>query len=172
MANTSPTVPKANGKRSSEPTGARHTSLRNASDTRVWSIQDSETLYQVRDWGHPYFSVNEKGHVEVTPDPSSTNAINLYELVLDMRARGIELPLLVRFSDILAHRIRRIHEAFHHAMKEYEYQGSYRGVFPIKVNQQRHVVEEIVEAGRPWNFGLEVGSKPELLIALAQMKDE
>ena len=87
-------------------------------------MQDSETLYQVRDWGHPYFSVNEKGHVEVTPDPSSPNAINLYELVLDMRARGIELPLLVRFSDILAHRIRRIHEAFGRAMKEYEYSNT------------------------------------------------
>jgi arginine decarboxylase len=172
MANSSHTIPKASGKRTSEPVTNARTSLRNSSDSKVWTVQDSETLYQVRDWGHPYFSVNDKGHVEVTPDPSSPNSINLYELVLDMKARGIELPLLVRFSDILAHRIRRIHEAFGRAMKEYEYQGSYRGVFPIKVNQQRHVVEEVVEAGRPWNFGLEVGSKPELLIALASMKEE
>ncbi len=177
MANSSsPSPSKANGKASAKRSGAPppRVSARQqpSAEPKVWTVQDSEALYQVRDWGHPYFSVNEKGHVEVTPDPSSPNAINLYELTLDMRARGIELPLLVRFSDILAHRIRRIHEAFGRAMKEYEYQGSYRGVFPIKVNQQRHVVEEVVEAGRPWNFGLEVGSKPELLIALASMKGE
>jgi arginine decarboxylase len=169
-------VSKENGKPSSKRSGSPpprvSTRQLQSSEPKAWTVQDSEALYQVRDWGHPYFSVNEKGHVEVTPDPSSSNAINLYELSLDMRARGIELPLLVRFSDILAHRIRRIHEAFGRAMKEYEYQGSYRGVFPIKVNQQRHVVEEVVEAGRPWNFGLEVGSKPELLIALASMKGE
>ena len=178
MANSSsPALSKANGKpnANAKRSGApppRVSSRQANMESREWTVQDSEALYQVRDWGHPYFSVNEKGHVEVTPDPASPNAINLYELVLDMRARGIELPLLVRFSDILAHRIRRIHEAFGRAMKEYEYQGNYRGVFPVKVNQQRHVVEEVVEAGRMWNFGLEVGSKPELLIALASMKGE
>jgi len=129
MANSSsPSLPKANGKASTKRSGAPppRVSTRHQSngEEKVWTVQDSEALYQVRDWGHPYFSVNEKGHVEVTPDPSSPNAINLYELTLDMRARGIELPLLVRFSDILAHRIRRIHEAFARAMKEYEYQGS------------------------------------------------
>jgi arginine decarboxylase len=138
----------------------------------AWGVKDSTALYQVRDWGNPYFSVNAKGHVVVTPNPDSENSVNLYELTLDLRARGIELPILVRFSDILAHRIKRIHESFQRAITEYEYGASYRGVFPVKVNQQRHVVDEVVEQGRPYKFGLEVGSKPELLIALASMKYE
>jgi arginine decarboxylase len=138
-----------------------------------WAVEDSATMYQIRDWGFPYFRVNEKGHVEVTPDPEAEQQrIDLYELALDLKARGLELPILVRFTGILAHRIKRIHEAFARAIAEYEYEGSYRGVYPIKVNQQRHIVEEVVEQGRPYHFGLEVGSKPELLIALAAMKRE
>lgn len=138
----------------------------------VWSVRDSEQLYQVRAWGYPYFSVNDAGHVSVQPDPSTPHSIDLYELTQDLRARGLQLPILIRFSDILAHRIQRIHEAFARAIQENEYTGSYRGVYPIKVNQQRHVVDEVVELGRPWQFGLEVGSKPELLIALSAMKNE
>ena len=88
-------------------------------DTGAWGVKDSTALYQVRDWGNPYFSVNAKGHVVVTPNPDSENTVNLYELTLDLRARGIELPILVRFSDILAHRIKRIHEAFERAIAEY-----------------------------------------------------
>ncbi|HEX3596748.1 MAG TPA: biosynthetic arginine decarboxylase [Polyangiaceae bacterium] len=136
-----------------------------------WDIEQSADLYQIRGWGEPYFSINEKGHVEVRPDPDVDRAIDLYDLAQDLQARGIELPILVRFSEILAHRIRSINEAFGQAIEEYEYKGVYRGVYPVKVNQQRHIVEEIVEFGKQWSFGLEVGSKPELLIALAMMRD-
>ncbi|MBM4361388.1 MAG: biosynthetic arginine decarboxylase, partial [Deltaproteobacteria bacterium] len=136
-----------------------------------WTVEDSAELFQIRGWGAPYFSVNARGRVEVRPDPDSERAIDLYDLAMDLQARGIELPILVRFSEILAHRIRSINEAFTQAIEEYEYKGVYRGVFPVKVNQQRHIVEEVVEFGKPWGFGLEVGSKPELLIALAMMRD-
>lgn len=135
-----------------------------------WTTTDSESLYQVRAWGYPYFSVNDKGHIAVQPDPSVDHKIDLYELTQDLRARGLQLPILIRFSDILSHRIARIHEAFTRAIAENEYTGLYRGVYPIKVNQQRHVVDEVVEFGRASNLGLEVGSKPELLIALSSMK--
>jgi arginine decarboxylase len=138
----------------------------------AWSAQQSGELYQIRGWGSPYFSVNTRGHVEVRPDPRRETSISLYELTQDLTARGSALPLLIRFSDVLADRIRRLNEAFAQAITEYEYEGRYQGVFPVKVNQQRHVVEEVVEFGRPWSFGLEAGSKPELLIALAVMQDK
>lgn len=136
-----------------------------------WSIERAAQRYQTQGWGAPYFHVNARGHVEVTPDPERDARIDLYELARELKARGLELPLLVRFSDIVGHRIKRINDAFNKAIGEYEYQGTYRGVFPVKVNQQRHLVEEIVEVGRQWHFGLEAGSKPELLIALAAMSD-
>ncbi|MEB2310639.1 MAG: biosynthetic arginine decarboxylase [Sorangiineae bacterium] len=136
-----------------------------------WTTARAAVHYQVSGWGAPYFCVNERGQVEVHPDPTRDGAINLYELTQDLKARGIELPLLIRFSDIIAHRIRRINECFQKAIAEYEYGGTYRGVYPVKVNQQRHLVEEVVEYGRAWQFGLEAGSKPELLIALAAMQD-
>ncbi len=136
-----------------------------------WSCEKSAQLYQIGGWGDPYFSVVESGDVVVRPDPTREGSINLYELTEGLKARGLELPLLIRFSDIVGHRIRRLNECFQHAIKEHEYAGNYRGVFPVKVNQQRHLVEAIVEAGRPWQFGLEAGSKPELLIALAAMQE-
>jgi arginine decarboxylase len=138
----------------------------------VWTPAKSAALYQIHGWGTPYFSITSEGHVQVTPDPSRDRNINLYELVQHLEARGLDLPLLIRFSDVVAHRIKRINESFERAIKEYEYQGAYRGVFPVKVNQQRHLIEDVVEYGRPWQFGLEAGSKPELLIALAAMHDE
>jgi arginine decarboxylase len=137
----------------------------------VWLPEKSAQLYQVQGWGSDYFAVSDTGHVVVKPDPRHELPIDLYELVGDLTMRGIELPLLIRFSDIVADRIRRINECFRRAIGEYEYGGTYRGVYPVKVNQQRHLVEEVVEAGRPWQFGLEAGSKPELLIALAAMHD-
>ncbi len=136
-----------------------------------WSPERSAQRYQITGWGSPYFQVNARGQVEVTPNPDRQQCINLYDLTLELRARGLELPLLIRFSDIVGDRIRRLNEAFGKAITEYEYPGTYRGVFPVKVNQQRHLVEEIVRYGRAWNFGLEAGSKPELLIALAAMQD-
>jgi arginine decarboxylase len=138
---------------------------------QVWTPSRSAQLYQVQGWGAPYFSVSDRGHVLVTPDPDRDRTVNLYELAQDLKTRGLELPLLIRFSDIVAHRIRRINQCFQRAIAEYEYAGSYRGVFPVKVNQQRHLIEEIVEFGKPWQFGLEAGSKPELLIALASMPE-
>jgi arginine decarboxylase len=137
-----------------------------------WSVQKSAELYQIKGWGEPYFNINERGHVEVRPDPSENRGIDLYELTKQLGERGLDLPLLIRFPNILQDRIRQLNQCFQSAIREYGYEGTYRGVFPIKVNQQRHLVEEIVESGRPWRFGLEAGSKPELLIALAAMEDE
>lgn len=137
-----------------------------------WSVQKSAELYQIKGWGEPYFHINERGHVEVRPDPSENRGIDLYELTKQLGERGLDLPLLIRFPNILQDRIRQLNQCFQSAIREYGYEGTYRGVFPIKVNQQRHLVEEIVESGRPWRFGLEAGSKPELLIALAAMEDE
>ncbi|HET9955489.1 MAG TPA: biosynthetic arginine decarboxylase [Polyangiaceae bacterium] len=136
-----------------------------------WTLDRAAQRYQIHGWGAPYFQVNARGHVQVTPDPERQQHIDLYELTQELTARGLEAPLLVRFPDIVGDRIKRINEAFARAIAEYDYQGTYRGVFPVKVNQQRHLVEEIVEVGRKWNFGLEAGSKPELLIALACMSD-
>ncbi|HYP97020.1 MAG TPA: biosynthetic arginine decarboxylase, partial [Polyangiaceae bacterium] len=136
-----------------------------------WSTERSTQRYQIQGWGAPYFHVNSRGHVEVTPSPEQGKTINLFELTQDLKARGLELPLLIRFPDIVGHRIKLINEAFQKAIAEYEYAGVYRGVFPVKVNQQRHLVEEVVASGRPWNFGLEAGSKPELLITLAAMQE-
>lgn len=138
---------------------------------RPWTVEDSAELYNVEGWGEPYFRINADGHVEVRPDPRRDRAIDLYALTEELKARGLSLPLLIRFSDILADRIRLLNEAFARAIAEYDYPGEYRGVFPVKVNQQRHVVEEIVEYGRPWRYGLEAGSKPELLVALAANQD-
>lgn len=126
-------------------------------------------LYNVPAWGAGMFSVNAKGHVEVQPHPNGPS-IDLLDLVQDLQQRGVRTPLLMRFSDILAMRVRGLCSAFERAIKEYGYQGAYRGVYPIKVNQQRHVVEEIVEFGAAAGIGLEAGSKPELLIALAVLE--
>ncbi len=141
-------------------------------ESKTWSIQDSAQTYIIDGWGRPYFSINEKGHVEVHPDPTNPRAIDLFSLVEELKERDLELPLLVRFPNILQHRIQLLNEAFGKAIAEYGYGGAYRGVFPIKVNQQRHLVEEIVSAGKPWRYGLEAGSKPELLIALAAMDEQ
>ena len=132
-----------------------------------WTIQDSIDCYNIKNWGKDYFSVNDKGHVTVHPDKRADHAIDLKELVDQLQARGIALPILIRFTDILKHRLADIHDAFKAAIQEYEYQGKYSCVYPIKVNQQRHVVEEILDFGSAYNFGLEAGSKPELLAVLA-----
>src|SRR5262245_39205460 len=132
-----------------------------------WTIEDSVELYGVRNWGAGFFTVNDKGRVEVRPTANGASGIDLLDLVGDLERRGMRTPLLVRFSDILAARVRGMSEAFERAISEYGYRGRYRGVYPIKVNQQRHVVEEVVEFGAPFGVGLEAGSKPELPVALA-----
>jgi arginine decarboxylase len=132
-----------------------------------WKTHDALETYGVRLWGKGYFGINKAGHVTVHPNKRSDEAIDLKELVDQLQARGIQLPILLRFTDILRHRVGEIHEAFQQAIKEFDYGGAYCCVYPIKVNQQRHVVEEILDFGKPFHFGLEAGSKPELLAVLA-----
>jgi arginine decarboxylase len=134
---------------------------------RSWSLKDSAELYQVANWGAGFFDINERGHVQVTPRGPEGPAVDLYELLPSLQARGLRLPLLVRFSDIVSSRVKGLARSFAKAIADYSYEGRFRGVYPIKVNQQRHVVEEIVRYGAPHRIGLEAGSKPELLIALA-----
>lgn len=136
-----------------------------------WTIQDSEALYRIEGWGAPYFSINEAGHVTVSPMGDRGGCIDLYNLILDLKQRNLRVPILLRFSDILADRIERLNSAFAKAIARYNYNNVYRGVYPIKVNQQRQLVEELVQYGIPHHFGLEAGSKPELLIALACLQD-
>jgi arginine decarboxylase len=132
-----------------------------------WKIVDAVETYSIRNWGKGYFGVNKSGHVTVLPTKRPEESIDLKELVDQLQARGIQLPILLRFTDILRHRVGELHDAFRQAIREYEYQGEYCCVYPIKVNQQRHVVEEILDFGKPFHFGLEAGSKPELLAVLA-----
>ena len=134
---------------------------------RGWTVQDSLELYSVPSWGAGFFTINQAGHVAVRPRGDGGHEIDLLELVQDLERRGLRKPMLIRFSDILAARVEGIARGFEKAMAEYGYKGVYRGVYPIKVNQQRHVVEEIVQYGAPLRVGLEAGSKPELLVALA-----
>jgi arginine decarboxylase len=137
---------------------------------KTWTIQDSEELYRINGWGDPYFSINQAGHITVSPKGDRGGCIDLYDLVNDLQKRTLRLPLLLRFSDILADRIERLNACFAKAIARYNYNGIYRGVYPVKVNQQRQLVEELVSYGKPYQFGLEAGSKPELLIALATLK--
>src|SRR3954465_2499780 len=132
-----------------------------------WKTLDALETYGVRNWGKGYFAINKHGHVTVQPNKRPEESIDLKDLVDSLQERGIQLPILLRFTDILRHRVGEIHDAFKKAIDEYGYQGNYCCVYPIKVNQQRHVVEEILDFGKPYHFGLEAGSKPELLAVLA-----
>ena len=133
-----------------------------------WSIESARELYNIDGWGAGYFDINERGHVVVRPDRDRPDrALDLFDLARDLEEQGVALPVLLRFSDILQSRIESLSERFESAIKEFEYQGGYTSVYPIKVNQQRHVVEEIVQFGKPHGVGLECGSKPELQAVLA-----
>ncbi len=138
---------------------------------QAWTVADSSTLYGLDRWGEPYFSANARGHVLVQPRGDRGGSLDLVELVKELRGRDLNLPLLIRFDDILEDRLERLHGAFERAIAQYGYTSRYQGVFPIKCNQQRHVVEQLVESGRRWHFGLEAGSKAELLIALSLVSD-
>ena len=140
------------------------------SPTKSWTIEDSEKLYRIQGWGEPYFSINAAGHVTVSPKGDRGGSLDLFELVESLRQRNLGLPLLIRFSDILEDRIERLNACFAKAIARYKYPGTYQGVFPVKCNQQRHLVEDLVRFGQPYQFGLEAGSKPELMIALATLK--
>jgi arginine decarboxylase len=137
-----------------------------------WTVENSADLYGIRNWGGGYFDVSEKGEVVVRPGgPESAVAVSLMDIVSGLNDRGLTMPVLLRFEDILDARLRLINESFARAMQEAGYRGSYRGVYPIKVNQQQQVVEEIVTRGRRYHHGLEAGSKAELIAALAYMDD-
>lgn len=132
-----------------------------------WSIDQAKALYNIEGWGANFFDVSEEGHVIVHPDPDHPELkVDLLELAHDLEEQGIALPVLLRFSDILKTRIRQLSERFENAMREFEYTGRYTTVYPIKVNQQRHVVEEIIRFGSEHGVGLECGSKPELQAVL------
>ncbi len=141
--------------------------LDGAVETRVWTPADSAKLYGISNWGQKYFSVNSAGHVAVHPNQRPEQSIDLKKLVDELRERDIQLPCLIRFTDILKHRVGKLHEVFAKAIADNDFKGDYRCVYPIKVNQQRHVVEEIHSFGKEYGFGLEAGSKPELLAVMA-----
>jgi arginine decarboxylase len=136
-----------------------------------WDVEAAIATYNVDAWGSNYFSVNSAGNVEARPLKEAGGSIDLLEVVQEARARGLGFPLVIRFQDLLRHRVETVNRAFQTAMEEFGYRNSYRGVFPIKVNQLREVIEEIVDAGAQFHFGLEAGSKPELIAALAMHKD-
>jgi arginine decarboxylase len=137
----------------------------------TWKIEESLDLYQVEAWGKGYFSINADGHVVIRPHMDANREIDLYEVVQGLKARDLHTPVVIRFSDILAHRLRHLAEAFGTAIAENEYRNRYAAVFPIKVNQQRLVVEEVYRYGKEFGFGLEVGSKPELLAVMSITED-
>lgn len=138
-----------------------------------WTIEDSEGLYGIKGWGEPYFSINAAGNVTVAPQGASKGIpLDLYELVESLQQRNVQLPLLIRFTDILADRLERLYACMNKAIARYNYGSKYQGVFPIKCNQHRHLIEDLVDYGKSCNLGLEAGSKPELIIALAALAAE
>jgi arginine decarboxylase len=134
---------------------------------RKWRIEDSEELYNINGWGNGYFSINEKGHVQVTPRKKDNHSIDLNDLMRELYLRDVSSPVLLRFPEILDNRIEKISNSFKTAAKEYDYQAQNYLIYPIKVNQMRQVVEEIVTYGKRFHIGLEAGSKPELHAVLA-----
>lgn len=136
-----------------------------------WDIEAAIATYNVDRWGGGYFTINPAGNVVAQPLQENGGSIDLLEVVNEARSRGLGFPLVVRFQDLLRHRVEAVNRAFQNAMTEFGYKNAYRGVFPIKVNQLREVIEEIVDAGAQFHFGLEAGSKPELVAALAMHKD-
>jgi len=135
-----------------------------------WSTEQSAEIYGINNWGADYFSVSGKGEVLVHPHGNGTG-VSLRKIVDGLTDRGFDMPVLLRFSDILDSRIKKLHESFGSAIRDFNYTGHYRGVYPIKVNQQQQVLEEITEFGATYHHGLEAGSKPELIAAMAYMQD-
>ena len=132
-----------------------------------WSIDAARTLYNIHRWGAKYYDINDAGHVVARPLQNAGATVDITDVIEEEKGRGLKFPLLIRFQDILRHRVEALNLAFRGAITEFNYKGKYRGVFPVKVNQLREVVEEILDAGKPYDFGLEVGSKPELFAGLA-----
>src|SRR5262245_37218753 len=136
-----------------------------------WDVDAAIATYNIDGWGGGYFTVNPTGNVVARPLQEGGGTIDILEVVNEARNRGLSFPLVIRFQDLLRHRVEAVNRAFKEAMAEFGYKNEYRGVFPIKVNQLREVIEEIVDAGQQFHFGLEAGSKPELVAALAMHQD-
>lgn len=138
-----------------------------------WNIEEAERVYGVSQWGGGYFRIGENGNVQVTPVPEDTSiSIDFQAVIDDIREEGVQFPVVVRFHDVLRSQVANLNTIFRETIEEAEYQGQYQGVYPVKVNQMREVVEEIVDAGTPFNYGLEAGSKAELLTVLAMNTNE
>ncbi|MBN1931858.1 MAG: biosynthetic arginine decarboxylase [Desulfobacterales bacterium] len=138
-----------------------------------WTIQDSEDLYNIKDWGAGYFDISEKGEVVITPMSEHKEiAISILDIISGIKDRGLDMPVLLRIENILDSQITQIHESFRSAIRNSGYQGIFSGVYPIKVNQQQQVVEEVTLFGSRYHHGLEAGSKAELIAALSLLKDQ
>lgn len=140
----------------------------------TWTIKNSEDLYKIKGWGNSYFKVNDKGHLAVGPNPEDENVlIDIVDIIEELKSENVSFPVVLRFHDILRAQVRKLNNVFNHHIETSGYKGSFKGVYPIKVNQMREVVEEIVDAGEEFNYGLEAGSKAELMAVLAynQNKD-
>ena len=122
-----------------------------------WTVQDATSLYGVKEWGNGYFGINAKGHLEITPTQDDTLSCDVYEIVQSLKKKGLRTPLNLRFPQVLAHRVVEVNEAFRRAINEFGYEGGYQGVYPVKTNQTKEVVEEIVRAGNKYHYGLEAG---------------
>jgi len=139
---------------------------------KKWTIEDSVATYGIDKWGDNYFSINSLGNISITPDQKSAKTIDLFNLVNEIKSREINPPFIIRFNDILKDRITELNNSFSKAIKTYNYKNIYQGVFPIKCNQQKNILEKVIEYGDPWNLGLEVGSKSELLIGLSILENQ
>ncbi len=144
------------------------TRFHNLDAIKEWTHRDADEIYQVSRWGEGYFTVNEKGDLCISPTRTSGGpVINMMEVIEEMKNKNIGFPSVIRFHDILRSQVVNLNKTFRSVIEEAKFTGNYFGVYPIKVNQMREVVEEIVDAGAPYNYGLEAGSKPELMAALA-----
>src|ERR1700679_3277096 len=133
----------------------------------TWGVSDSLKMYNMENWGDQYFSINPTGNLTVHPKRGEGPGVDLMSVVSEIRSQGLTMRVLIRFQDIIRHRGDGLNEASRKSIAEFGYRGKYQGVYPIKVNQMREVVEEIVDAGRPYDFGLEAGSKAELAAVIA-----
>ncbi|MFA6899413.1 MAG: biosynthetic arginine decarboxylase [Desulfurivibrionaceae bacterium] len=145
--------------------------MQQTAEAKAWSIDKARELYGVARWGLRYFDINGRGQVTVAPLKEQGGSVAIVDVIKEAVEQGLHFPMLIRFHDLLRNRVERINKAFNDAIVELEYKSVYRGVYPIKVNQLREVVEEIIDAGKPFHHGLEVGSKPELYAALAFHED-
>ncbi len=134
---------------------------------KTWGVSDSLKLYNIENWGDQYFSINPAGNLTVHPKRGEGLGVDLMDVIQEIRSQGVEMPVLIRIQDIIRHRVVALNEAFRKTIAEFGYNGRYQGVYPIKVNQMREVVEEILDAGRPYDYGLEAGSKAELAAVIA-----